>query len=562
MIDGGLGVDTLTLDNSQLGAPEKYSNWEVVNLDNGARFALGGTFTLGDTVTGTGTMNINGASSLRVATGVITAFDPAQLATVNNAGTIDMTTASSGATDTLTINGNYNGTGGTLALQTVLGADGSASDQLVVSQGTISGTTGIAITNLGGAGAATSQDGIQVVQALNGATSSGASAFSLAGAVSAGAFDYYLFKGGVTAGTEQNYYLRSTVPVVPLPEPEGPVTPLPEPVVGTPELPKPGDKEIPIYRPEVPLYAAVFPAAQQMIQAMLGTYHERMGDQSRLQQTGAFPAGWGRVYGSSSRQSFVGTANPTLDSSITGFQVGSDVFASTLDNGWTQRAGFFVGHSRLTGDIKGFTGGWQNKHAGSTKLRGDSLGLYWTLINPSQAYLDLLAVGTRLDGNNESDRGVKMNTQGHNIAVSAEVGWPLSLTQSLKLEPQAQMIVSKTKLHHQNDGISDVSYHADTNVTTRLGVRLFGEYQLSGMLFRPYARANVWHDRSGQNTVTFADVTDIVTEQKSTRMGASVGADLELAPGISLYSEVGYNRNLDSNTFNGRQGTLGLRMTF
>ncbi|TFY89099.1 autotransporter outer membrane beta-barrel domain-containing protein [Pseudomonas kairouanensis] len=563
LIDGGLGVDTLTLDNSQLGTPGRYTNWEVVNLDNNAQFTLGGTFTLGDTGTGTGTMNVKGSSALRVDTGVITAFDAAQLTTLNNLGTIDMTTGSSIATDSLTVNGTYNGTGGKLALQSVLGPDGSASDKLVVSQGTIQGTTGINITNLGGAGAATLQDGIQVVQAINGATG-GASAFTLAAPVSAGAFDYYLFKGGVTAGTAENYYLRSTVPVVPPPDPDPTIiVPLPTPVEGTPPLPpNPGVTPLPIYRPEVPVYAALFPATQQVVQAMLGTYHERMGDQRQQPPTGSRPAGWGRVYGNSTRQSFEGTVSPTLNSSTLGFQVGTDLFALPLGENLTQHLGLFVGHSRLTGDIKGFNGGWQNKDAGSTTLRSDSVGVYWTLINPSHAYLDLVVMGTRFNGNNESDRGVKMKTRGHNVAASAEVGWPIPLTPTLSIEPQAQVIVSKTTLDSQNDGISDVSYDADTNLITRLGVRLSGDYLLGGLALQPYARANVWHSRGGKNTVTFADVTDIETEQKATTMNLSLGATLKVAPGISLYSEVGYNRNLDSNAFNGRQGTVGVRMEF
>ncbi|MDP0941575.1 autotransporter domain-containing protein, partial [Klebsiella quasipneumoniae] len=82
------------------------------------------------------------------------------------------------------------------------------------------------------------------------------------------------------------------------------------------------------------------------------------------------------------------------------------------------------------------------------------------------AYLDLVVMGTRFDGHNESDRGVKMKTRGHNVAASAEVGWPLPLTQQCMIEPQAQDIDSKTKLDTQNDGISDVSYDADTLVTT------------------------------------------------------------------------------------------------
>ena len=145
-----------------------------------------------------------------------------------------------------------------------------------------------------------------MVQATNGATGS-AGAFTLAAPVSAGAFDYFLFKGGVTAGTAENYYLRSTVPVVPPPLPDPTIiVPLPEPVPDTPPLPpNPGITPIPIFRPEVSIYSALFPATQQLVQGMLGTYHERMGEQSQ-QQTDPLRAGWGRVYGSSSRQSFAG----------------------------------------------------------------------------------------------------------------------------------------------------------------------------------------------------------------------------------------------------------------
>jgi len=559
LVDGGLGNDTLTFDHTQTDVPLRYTGWEQVLLVNGSDLKLGGAFTLGDNETGTGSMTLDGSSKLTVTTGSLNPFTAGQSVTLNSGGLIDMTTGSTRANDTLTVNGNYNGNGGGLALQSVLGSDGSPSDLLVIGTGQISGTTLLSVTNLQGPGAETVQDGIQVVRTINGASGAGTH-FTLANRVSAGAFDYYLFKGGDKAGSGENYYLRSSVPAAPLP---GPVTPLPEPVVGTPELPSnPGITPIPIYRPEVVIYAALFPAAQQIVQAMLGTYHERMGDQSQQQQTGAFPAGWGRIYGNSSRQSFAGTVSPTLNSSLSAFQIGTDVYANTTDNGAVQRAGFFVGHSRLKGDVKGFNGGWQDKAAGNTTLRSDSLGVYWTLIGANRAYLDLVLMGTRFDGNNESDRGVKMKTRGHNVAASAEVGWPFQMTTHWVAEPQVQLIVSRTKLDSQNDGISDVAYNADTSVTTRLGIRLRGDYQLRGLPLQPYARANIWHTGAGQNTVTFNGVTDIDTEQKSTFLGLSLGATLEVAKGVSLYSEVGYNRNLDSQMLNSRQGTVGLRMEF
>ncbi len=558
LMDGGSGIDTLTFDNTQATTPGRYANWEQVALNNTTTFTLGGAFVLGDAGTGSGTLAINNGSTLRVTNGLISAFSTGEAVSVSNSGLIDMATGSTLATDTLTINGNYTGNAGLLALQSVLGSDDSPSDKLLVSQGTLQGATLIRISNLGGTGAATLQDGIQVVQATHGATGSG-SAFSLAGRVSAGAYDYYLFKGGVTAGTAQSYYLRSTLPVAPpvidspLPEPVID-SPVPEPVSGTPALPpNPAVAPLALYRPEVPIYAALYPAAQQLVQGMLGTYHQRLGEQ----HTAAVPAGWGRVYGGSSRQTFAGTVSPTLDSSITGFQVGSDVYASQR-----QRSGFFIGHSTLKGDVKGFNGGWQNQHAGRTTLRGDSLGVYWTLLGANRAYLDLVLMGTRFDGSSRSAPGIQLQTRGHNLLASAEVGWPFALSQRWELEPQAQLIVDRTQFDSRNDGIADVAFSADSNLVTRLGVRLRGGYRVRGLPLQPYGRADVWHAKGGTNTVTFNDVTAIDTEQRSTTLGLNLGTTLQVARGVNLYGEVGYKRNLDSQALNGHDATLGVRVAF
>lgn len=565
LVDGGVGTDTLVFDNTQAATAERYINWETVNLDNGSRFTLTQDFKLGDSGSGTGSLNIDGSSVLLVSQGAISPFTAGQLASLNNSGLIDMTTGSTGATDSLTVNGTYTGNNGQMALQSVLAGDGAASDKLVVNQGSLLGTTTLNVSNLGGAGAETLSDGIQVVEARNGATGSDR-AFSLAGgSVSAGAFEYFLFKGGVSAGSEQQWYLRSAIVAPPLPEPEQPPVPLPVPGEGTPvdlPTPVPGEPPIPIYRPEVPVYSTLFPAAQQTVRAMLGTYHERMGDQSRQTATGSFPAGWGRVYGSSSRQAYAGTVAPRLDGSVSGFQVGSDVHAWTTGNGQTQRLGFFVGHSRLRGNVDGFNRGWQHLDAGNTTLRGDSLGLHWTLLDPYGWYVDVVLMGTRLNGSSESDRGLKLRTKGHDVLGSVEAGIPLQVGQHWVLEPQVQLIANKTRLDSQNDGVSKVGFSADTAITTRLGARLRGSYTLAAMPVQPFIRTNLWHGASGTHRARFNDVTDIDTEQKSTTLDLSAGATLQVSNSVSVYGEVGYARNLDSNALDGRKGTLGLRMEF
>ncbi|WP_095194121.1 autotransporter outer membrane beta-barrel domain-containing protein [Pseudomonas sp. Irchel 3A7] len=587
-IDGGQGNDTLTFDNSRSANPGRYPHWETVNLDNGSHFDLDGDFVLGDSVSATGEFNINGSSVLRVDQGSITPFSAAQLATLHNKGLIDMTSgsAAASASNQLTVTGNYIGDNGQLHLNSVLASDDAASDKLVVDRGTLQGSTTLSIVNLAGSGDVTRQNGILVVEARNGATG-GAQVFTSAGAVSAGAHDYYLFKGGVTPDTTQNWYLRSAVvspplpepitplpgvedPAVPLPEPEDPPVTLPAPIklptIGPylPELPetKPGQPPIPLYRQEVAVYSALLPAVNQMVLAALGTFHERQGDQNQQQQDGALPAGWGRVYAGNSRQSFAGTVNPRLDGSVSGYQVGSDLYGWTTDDGQTRKVGVFVGHSRLQSDIDGFTGGFQHRDAGKSTVRGDSAGLYWTLIDPYGGYIDSVLMWTDLDINSESNRGIKLNTRGHATTLSLEAGYPLQVSQGWILEPQVQLISQHRTLEGKNDGIADIDFDSDNSVTARLGARLRGTYQVAGMPLLPYVRTNVWHTLSGTDRVMFNNVTAIDTQQKSTTLDLSMGMTAQVSKALSLYGEAGYDTQLDSNALNGRRMTLGLRLDF
>ncbi|WP_057437389.1 hypothetical protein, partial [Pseudomonas syringae group genomosp. 3] len=463
LLDGGPGDDVLTFGNTVVSRPDHYTQWETVNLLNGSQIDMAGALTLGDSVSNTGALTVDDSSTLRSTSGSITAFNTAARATLDNAGTLDLTSSGSSVTDTLTVNGNYFGRAGRLLLQSTLGDETSPSDKLVVSQGTIGGTTRMLVSNINGLGALTQGNGIEVVQATRGATSE-ATAFSLQNSLSVGAYDYYLFKGGTTAGSENSWFLRSAVIAPPLPEtppPSEPVpvpgpipTPLPEPApeptppsippepteptvppaqppptdpiptpaqlpattlpvaaIGTPSLPEPirGADPIPLYRPEVANYAVIPPAAATLALISLGTFHERQGDQSLLAQSGAAPAGWARVFGSDFKQQWSGTVSPGLDASLKGYQIGHDVYAWSLDEQQTLRVGLFVAQNSLDGKVQGFAGGFHERHTGRIKLHGDSVGAYWTLSSPTASYVDALVMSTRLDGYSRSDRGLRID---------------------------------------------------------------------------------------------------------------------------------------------------------
>ncbi|MER2177841.1 MAG: autotransporter domain-containing protein, partial [Stenotrophomonas maltophilia] len=241
LLDGGLGTDTLSMNNVKTDGVARFANWEQIGLANDTQLTFDGNLTLGDSGTGTGALDIDATSAV-FAGGLdasVAPFATGQLATVTNAGRIDLSNGGSRVSDAFTIVGNYVGNGGALYLQSVLGDDSSLSDKLVIANGSASGTTGIGVLNVGGTGAATLADGIMVVQATNGA-STAANAFALYSPVAAGAYEYYLFKGGVSGGSSENWYLRSTVTASAVPAPAPPpsvvVPPPPQPpeAIGTP----------------------------------------------------------------------------------------------------------------------------------------------------------------------------------------------------------------------------------------------------------------------------------------------------------------------------------------
>src|SRR5690606_30930248 len=84
------------------------------------------------------------------------------LASMDVAGMVSTVGAAPGTT--LTVNGLWRGSGGTLRLGTALNGDGSASDRLVLdgAGASASGSTTLQIVNVGGLGAQTRGDGIEV----------------------------------------------------------------------------------------------------------------------------------------------------------------------------------------------------------------------------------------------------------------------------------------------------------------------------------------------------------------------------------------------------------------
>ncbi|MEN8167220.1 MAG: autotransporter outer membrane beta-barrel domain-containing protein, partial [Pseudomonadota bacterium] len=416
--------------------------------------------------------------------------------------------------------------------------------------------------NVGGKGDATTRDGIMVIQAVNGGTSD-SGAFALNGRVAAGAYEYFLFKGGVTVGTEENWYLRSELvaplpPPTPTPPPTPPPTPTPTPAPGTPDLPSPvpDGPPIPLYSIKVPTYAVIPPVARHLVLSTLGTFHERRGEQALLRGSGYLPASWGRVFGQDAEMKWDGTVAPSFDGNFFGFQVGEDLLSSESITGHFDHVGLFVGHARVQGDVKGQALGWNDLAVGNVGVRGNGLGGYWTHIGPQGWYLDGVLMGVWLSGDASADSGESIDSDGTGATASLEGGYPIALTQQWTLEPQAQLIWQHLSLDGQADRFSSVSFDTDDTLAGRLGSRLWGNFQTGTGTIQLYLKANLWHNFSADETVRF-DGDPIVTELDGTSVEVGGGIVASLTENFSLFATADYTTNLGSEKTRILGGNLG-----
>ena len=183
---------TLTAPNVAFGAGTGTLNFNHTSTNYVFAPAISGNGTvnvLAGTTTLTGANSYSGATNVNAGTlqaGAPNTFSPNSAVTVASGGTLDLngfSQAVSGVTNAGLVNmgtgtapgtvlttTSYTGTGGTIAMNTFLGGDGSPSDKLVINGGTATGMTGLLIHNAAGPGLETTANGILVVNAISGAT--------------------------------------------------------------------------------------------------------------------------------------------------------------------------------------------------------------------------------------------------------------------------------------------------------------------------------------------------------------------------------------------------------
>lgn len=533
-----LQAGRLVLGDNSL-ASGKLSGKGAVNIASGA--ILGGNGEVTGTVNNLGTL-----ASLNALSGYESqSVSHLTVGSLNNSGEIKL--AGSTAGNTLTVNGNYVGDNGLLALNTVLGNDRSLTDKLIV-KGDTSGSTRLKVNNLGGRGDITHK-GIEVVQ-VEGVS---AGHFTLAGRAVAGAYDYFLNKGLAKDG---NWYLQSQVST-----PVDPVKPI-HPV-------KPGD---PIVRPEAGAYTANIAAANTMF---MTTLHDRLGETHYVDMlTGEekVTSMWMRNTGGHTafRDN---TGQLKTQSNRYVLQMGGDIAQWGDEGGNRTHLGMMAGY----GNNQSNTRSSVTKYSADGSVNGYSAGLYGTwLADESEhtgAYVDTWA---QYSWFNNSVKGHELAAESYKskgFTASVETGYAFKTGEfkgsrgtinKVYVQPQAQAVWMGVKANdHTEANGTRVGSEGDGNLMTRLGIRTYINSHNKiddgkDREFQPFIEANWLH-----NTKNFGTRMDgISSSMKGAKNIAEikVGVEGQLNKNLNLWGNIG--TQVGGNGYNDSAAMIGIKYNF
>ncbi|EDI1034288.1 fibronectin-binding autotransporter adhesin ShdA [Salmonella enterica subsp. enterica serovar Guildford] len=562
---GDTNVQEGTLWLAGDGTIGEVGSQQAVNVASGATFGGSNGTTVNGKVTNEGTLVFGDSEE----TGVIFTLN----GDLVNMGTMASGSTSSTPGNTLYVDGNYTGNGGSLYLNTVLGDDDSATDKLVIT-GDASGTTDLYINGIGD-GAQTT-NGIEVVDVGGVSTSD---AFVLKNEVNASLYTYRLYWNE----SDNDWYLASKAQsddddsggddsdVTPsdggddggnVTPPDdggdgGNVTPPDDGGDGgdvTP--PDDGGDVAPQYRADIGAYMGNQWMARNL---QMQTLYDREGSQYR----NADGSVWARFKAGKAESEAV-SGNIDMDSNYSQFQLGGDILA--WGNGQQSiTVGVMASYINADTDSTGNRGADGSQFTSSGNVDGYNLGVYATWFadakTHSGVYVDSwYQYGFYNNSVESGDAGSESYDSTAN-AVSLETGYrydiALSNGNTVSLTPQAQVVWQNYSADSVKDNYGTrIDGQDGDSWTTRLGLRVDGKlYKGSRTVIQPFAEAN-WLHTSDDVSVSFDDATvkqDLPANRAELKVGLQADIDKQWSVRAQVAGQTG------SNDFGDLNGSLNLR---
>ncbi len=538
---GDTNVQEGTLWLAGDGTIGEVGSQQAVNVASGTTFGGSNGTTVNGKVTNEGTLVFGDSEE----TGAIFTLN----GDLVNMGTIASGSTSSTPGNTLYVDGNYTGNGGSLYLNTVLGDDDSATDKLVIT-GDASGTTDLYINGIGD-GAQTT-NGIEVVDVGGVSTSD---AFVLKNEVNAGLYTYRLYWNE----SDNDWYLASKAQSddddsggddTPSDggDDGGNVTP--------PDDGGDGGDVAPQYRADIGAYMGNQWMARNL---QMQTLYDREGSQYR----NADGSVWARFKAGKAESEAV-SGNIDMDSNYSQFQLGGDILA--WGNGQQSvTVGVMASYINADTDSTGNRGADGSQFTSSGNVDGYNLGVYATWFADAQthsgAYVDSwYQYGFYNNSVESGDAGSESYDSTAN-AVSLETGYrydiALSNGNTVSLTPQAQVVWQNYSADSVKDNYGTrIDGQDGDSWTTRLGLRVDGKlYKGSRTVIQPFAEAN-WLHTSDDVSVSFDDATvkqDLPANRAELKVGLQADIDKQWSVRAQVAGQTG------SNDFGDLNGSLNLR---
>ncbi|EJH6244952.1 fibronectin-binding autotransporter adhesin ShdA [Salmonella enterica] len=538
---GDTNVQEGTLWLAGDGTIGEVGSQQAVNVASDATFGGSNGMTVNGKVTNEGTLVFGDSEE----TGAIFTLNGDLI----NMGTMTSGSSSSTPGNTLYVDGDYTGNGGSLYLNTVLGDDDSATDKLVIT-GDASGTTDLYINGIGD-GAQTT-NGIEVVDVGGVSTSD---AFELKNEVNAGLYTYRLYWNE----SDNDWYLASKAQsddddsggddsdVTPSDggDDGGNVTP-----------PDDGGDVAPQYRADIGAYMGNQWMARNL---QMQTLYDREGSQYR----NADGSVWARFKAGKAESEAV-SGNIDMDSNYSQFQLGGDILA--WGNGQQSvTVGVMASYINADTDSTGNRGADGSQFTSSGNVDGYNLGVYATWFADAQthsgAYVDSwYQYGFYNNSVESGDAGSESYDSTAN-AVSLETGYrydiALSNGNTVSLTPQAQVVWQNYSADSVKDNYGTrIDGQDGDSWTTRLGLRVDGKlYKGSRTVIQPFAEAN-WLHTSDDVSVSFDDATvkqDLPANRAELKVGLQADIDKQWSVRAQVAGQTG------SNDFGDLNGSLNLR---
>ncbi|AWH88257.1 autotransporter outer membrane beta-barrel domain-containing protein [Limnobaculum parvum] len=465
----------------------------------------------------------------------------------------------------LTVDNNFNGNGGTLILNTVLGDDSSDTDKMVV-KGDTSGQTDVQINHIGGNGALTNI-GIEIITVAG----NSAGTFSNSKRIFAGPYNYFVRPGSsITGANPKNWYLISTIEPEPTPDPDPTPDPIPTPGPTPDPTPDPTPNIEPVvvtpfYREEFGSYIANLAAANTMFITRL---HDRLGE------TQYIDALTGEKKVTSMWMRHVGGYNSFHDGSgqlkTTGsryvMQMGGDLAQWSNDglDRWLLgvMAGYANNHSHTD----------SNFYSSKGSVDGYSAGLYgtWYANNEDKTgtYVDTWVLYNWFDNEVSGNNAKTENYKSRGVTASIESGYSFKLGQSENasywLQPKAQIVWMGVSANDRTDSTGTrIKDDTDSNLMTRLGIRTYANGHShvddgKNREFEPFLELN-WLHNTDNYAVNIGGLSD---SQKGAKDLAEVKLGVEGKWNNNITSWINVGQQFGSDTYRDTQGMVGMKYSF